>query len=420
MTAPTSPEEASFRERLPAEIAQWQAEGLVHPRQAQVLLARYGLASGETPRTLYRSRIVHVLAVLGVVLTGIGVILLIGANWQSLPKWIRLALLICATAASYHAGYRMAYHSRIYPKVGMALLLLGSLLWGASIFLVAQMYHLGGEGGERAAVLYWLIGVLPLAYILLSPLHLALSLVLGTIWLGMAMVAQFHWMIVQTSCAIVVLAVGVFLYACSRLHSMSRALQGLNAPYRWFGLTYVFVALYALSFRGFWDFRAVHLMAIHWSNWLWLGVPLAVGVAAVVGLFVTQVRRDRVALYEALALSSLLALCVGMAVLTYSSQPVAENYSSSLLVATLFNLLLLAAEIGIIALGWARNQPGLANLGMSVFFVQVVTRYFDLFGGMLSSGLMFVGAGLLLVIGGAALERSRRRLLDSMALRRKP
>ena len=85
--------------------------------------------------------------------------------------------------------------------------------------------------------------------------------------------------------------------------------------------------------------------------------------------------------------------------------------------AVLFNLLLLVAETGVIALGWRRNQPWLVNLGILVFFVHVVTRYFDLLAGMLSGGLMFIGAGLLLIFGGMALERSRRRLVDAIRQR---
>jgi len=86
----------------------------------------------------------------------------------------------------------------------------------------------------------------------------------------------------------------------------------------------------------------------------------------------------------------------------------------------LANLVLLASVVGLIALGWVRNRPGLANFGLFVFFLQVVTRYLDLLGGLLSSGLMFIGAGLLLLGGGALLERSRRRLLTAMAERTPP
>jgi len=414
MASSSQPEDALFRERLAKDIAEWQREGLIRPDQAQTLLARYGLLAGETPRTLRRSRIVFLLAVLGVVLVGVGVILLIGANWEQMPRWSRLALLICATLGSYLAGYRMAYQSKTYPKIGLAFLLLGSLLWGASIFLIAQMYHLGaggGEGGEAKAVLYWFIGVLPLAYLLLSPLHLMLSLILGTIWLCMVLVAAGEQppQIVM----LFILALGVALYAFGRLHSMRASLQSLCLSYHWFGLMYIFTALYASGFQDFW---VTYDASPPSKPWLWLLIISAASVAALLGLFLTRARRDWPSFYETAALSLLLLVCIG--IFAVPADLLRHPSEITLLMMALFNLLLFGAEIGLIALGWRRNQPALANLGIFAFFVQVISRYFDLFGGMLTSGFVFIGAGLLLVFGGAALERSRRKLLEAMAQRR--
>src|SRR5574340_860593 len=188
MTEPSAPEGAPFLDRLSAEIEQWPKEGLVRPEQAQALLARYGLLAGETTHTVRQSRIIQLLSVLGVVLVGVGVITLVGANWEAIPRWVRLAILAVSTAGVYHLGYWLAFQRKTYPKVGLALLLLGSLLWGAGIFLVGQMYHLGspgGGGGETRATLVWFLGVIPLAYVLRSPWHLVLSIIIGSVWLCM-------------------------------------------------------------------------------------------------------------------------------------------------------------------------------------------------------------------------------------------
>lgn len=413
-----SPEDASFLERLQKEVEEWKAEGLVQPDQAHALLARYGLVPGQTSRTLRRSRIVYVLAVLGAVLIGVGVILVMGANWQYLPKWFRLALLICATAASYHCGYRMAYRSQTYPKVGMGLLLLGSLLWGASIFLVAQMYHLGGEGGETAAVLYWFIGVLPLAYILLSPLHLVLSLVIGTVWLGMMLNLTFGepYGAPPQMYAMFALGVGIFLYAFGRLHSAWAAVRRLAPAYRWFGVTFIFGALYAFSFRGLLEWGTgiggSYGTSAYVLYWVWRSLMLTAAGAATLALFLREGQRDRASFYEGLALLGFLFLCAAI------SMDGLAGGSYALM--ALFNLLLFGAEIGAVAMGWARNEPALTSAGIFVFFVQVMTRYFDLLGGMLMSGLGFICAGFFLIILGAILERSRRRLLDAMVARREP
>ena len=400
----------SFLERLRTEVEIWKSEGLLRPEQAELLLARYGLVPGETARSLQRSRLVSVFAALGAILIGVGIILLIGANWECIPKLGRLAILIVATFGIYHMGYRMTQGDR-YPKVGMALLLLGSLLWGGSIFLIGQMYHGGGEHGEITAVGCWFLGVLPLAYVLRSPLHLGLSLVIGTIWFLMTVsyASYFEPAVIFP----LILALGVLLYAVGQFHFRSERWKRLELAYRWFGLGYILAALYAFSFRIYW--WSHEDMSGLWAFCVWLGIIGGAALLAILAKAYVSDRRDRVAMLEAGALVILLIAAVGFVNSVFSAA-LAES-ESPIWAAVLFNLLLLAAETGVIALGWRRNQPGLVNLGILVFFIHVVTRYFDLLSGMLSGGLMFIGAGLLLIFGGMALERSRRKLVDAIRQR---
>lgn len=408
----SSPE---FREELPGEVETWQREGLVHADQAQRILARYGLVAGETSDSLHQSKLVSILAILGVLLIGVGVILFVGANWQSMPKLGRLALLLVSTAAMYFSGYRMAHQSQKYPKIGQALLFLGSLLWGASIFLVAQMYSLGGEGGERTAVLWWIIGVIPLAYILESQPHMIMSVVLATIWFGMTI--SFG----SQTAFVALLVWGVFLYALGRMHTIWPAVKSLNKSYNWLGLLSILTVLYAFSFRDFWQIGWWYENASNTSSLIVLFVLAGLSSIA---LFVLQMKKGRVALFESLALFLLLGLGAGTLMwftqASNSAHPGAYEswHHVSLLSFAIFNLVLLASEIGVIALGWFRNLPGLANLGIAVFFIQLVTRYFDLLGGMLQGGLMFIGAGIVLFLGGFLLERYRRKLLYAMSERR--
>lgn len=411
MTAPVPPGDERFREQLPTAVEQWQREGLLRPYQAQVLLARYGLLGGENAVTLRRFRLVWVLAALGALLVGVGVILLVGANWEQIPKWARLVALLVAIAASYRGGYRLAYGGR-YPLAGRGLLLLGSLLWGAGIFLVAQTYHWSGDGEPTSPLLWWFAGVLPLAYVLSSRPHLALALSAGMVWLGITLGRLATP--VEGPLAGAMLLVGVTLYAVGHLHGERGAVGRLGPVYEWFGLPLVLGGLYVMSYRDLWAWRE----ALAHSPWPWLTALLAPAVVAALALAVQQGRRDRSSLAEAAGLLVLVGLGVLIVALPAPVHVRTYQPGAGLPGAIIFNAALLLAELGLIALGWVRNRPALANLGLAVFFVQVVTRYFDLLGGMLSSGFTFIGAGLLLVGGGLLLERSRRRLVGAMAQRR--
>lgn len=71
-------------------------------------------------------------------------------------------LMIGATGITYALGYYFSYKHTHYSKTGQALMLLGSLLYGASILLLGQTYNLGGT--FASALLVWTLPVLLLAY----------------------------------------------------------------------------------------------------------------------------------------------------------------------------------------------------------------------------------------------------------------
>jgi uncharacterized membrane protein len=156
-------------------VEAWTKEGLVRREQARWILARYGLADAETAGTLKQLSFIQILTALGALLVGVGVLLLVGTQWENLPRLARLVLLAGITGAAYAGGYHLAYTRKTYIGVGKALIFLGSLFWGSSIFLVGQMYNLGDSGGDPSeyftGLAYWFVGTLPLAGVpvLVSP-----------------------------------------------------------------------------------------------------------------------------------------------------------------------------------------------------------------------------------------------------------
>ena len=81
--------------------------------------------------------------------------------------------------------------------------------------------------------------------------------------------------------------------------------------------------------------------------------------------------------------------------------------------AVLADLLLAAVAIGLMWHGSVVGEVAHVNLGVGALVVVLVTRFLDVFGGMLQSGIGFIVAGLLLALLAWALERTRRRLIDA-------
>ena len=76
----------------------------------------------------------------------------------------------------------------------------------------------------------------------------------------------------------------------------------------------------------------------------------------------------------------------------------------------LFNLILAGLIFTLLFIGYNRQDMKLVNIGMFWVSVLIVVRYFDFFWDLLPRSLFFMVGGLILVLGGIALERKRRQL----------
>src|SRR5512143_2414412 len=152
-----------FARKLRDEIEIWEQEGMVSPILKEQILARYQMKArvGDPAAT---GRLITTLSVLGAVLAGVGVILFIAANWSAIPLWGKLAVIFIPMTACYVLGYLLRYERGDFPRVGAGFILLGALVFGAGIFLIAQIYHLSVHFANGPLV--WGLGVLPLAYLL--------------------------------------------------------------------------------------------------------------------------------------------------------------------------------------------------------------------------------------------------------------
>lgn len=135
-----------FREGLRRELPRWKEEQLLTEAAAAALSERYGLsrpeAGGPTILAVY---------VLGALLVGGGVVSLVAWNWDEMGKAARLAVILSAMLAAHVAGWRLRDGGR-HERLGHAVQVLGTLIFGANIALVAQIFHVsatwyGGFGG---------------------------------------------------------------------------------------------------------------------------------------------------------------------------------------------------------------------------------------------------------------------------------
>ena len=126
-----------------------------------------------------RSTGYRILVALGILFIGLALITVIGANWDEIPRELRMAGLLALTAGTHALALRQQLAGRGSAATG--LFVLGNLFYGASIILVAQIYHLGEHMPD--GVFWWALGSLPFAVLLRSPWLTLMSGLLALVWL---------------------------------------------------------------------------------------------------------------------------------------------------------------------------------------------------------------------------------------------
>ncbi len=160
---------------LARESAEWVDEGIISTAQAEQISRRYGVDYHQIQN---RSLGYTVLVGLAYLFIGLAVTTLIGHNWDEIPRALRMGGLIAITLAVQ--GLALRRYMAGNEGGAIALFLLGNLLYGASIILIAQIYHLGEHMPD--GIYWWALGSLPFALLLKNPWLMLQSLLLAMIW----------------------------------------------------------------------------------------------------------------------------------------------------------------------------------------------------------------------------------------------
>src|SRR6266849_1106870 len=162
--------ERAYRQRLEADVARWQAEGVITP------------ATGETIRNslppLAGINIPVVVGIVGGLLIAAAFLAFVAANWTEITRLLRFAILLAGIAVAYGVGAAFAHAGR--PVLADLAASVGAIIFGAAIALVGQMYHLGDD--FAAGLLLWAAGALAAAALTGSRGALAVALASGVVW----------------------------------------------------------------------------------------------------------------------------------------------------------------------------------------------------------------------------------------------
>lgn len=426
---------------LKRELDDWVSEGIIAPDQAEAIRKRY---PEETPGLAWGTII---FAGLGGVILGLGVILLFAYNWDLIPRFWKLALIAGALGTTHTAAI-LLHRNEKFAALGEALGLLGTMIFGAGIFLVAQIYHI--EEHFPNAFIIWALGALALAWAMPSIAQGILAAVLLVVWCGFESVAFDTSMnsgpllivallgslaYVKRSRVLLAALIPAFLasllFVQAGLYFESGLLFGTamniaallvalgflarryggfpeSAPiFLFFGRVVFFLALYALTFPN----AATHLL--HYSHaesselslayWIASGALCLVAWAFLACTSMLRKQNDGVT-----ASDYLLPLTVifGVYYMLFNDQ------MTDWAMAGPFNLVFLALVISMLASGCRLALLKPTVIGSILLLIYAFSRYFDMFHSLFERGLVFIVVGALIFGQGILYSRAKGRQVE--------
>jgi uncharacterized membrane protein len=303
------------RKSLKPHINRWVHDALITQDQADNILSKYP-GDSRSPATMTFS-------VIGGLLCILGAILLVSANWQAIPREVKLggliSLLTTSTLLGIEGGKR-----RWHPAIIEISYLFSAILPLVGLALIGQFFNL--TGSEFTLVLTWFASILLLPFLSFSPAAFV-------VW----------WMSLST-----VIAFGIHEHHLEWFNSEAHTASIIYAV---FGTT----------------------TAVASQFWLKAGQTIQLAWGESLGLITTS-----------------------LALYTYDFEayyPEPHFPTWEVLWGTVFLL-----NLAVVFAGYKLHKRYLVTIGLAIVGITILSFYLRLAHSMLSTGMLFLSAGTLLLI----------------------
>jgi uncharacterized membrane protein len=421
---------------LEGELKRWVSGGIIDDGRAAAILRLYPVEQAARPWALI------VFSGIGAVIVGLGIVLLFAYNWQYMSKAAKLSVVFSSLVIFQAVGIWLFLRSERFCGVGEALTVLGSMLFGAGIWLVAQIYHI--EEHYPTAFLFWGLGTLALAWAMPSIVQAVMAAVLFTIWAG-AEAAEFQsamhwaiplvlslWVLAYLRRSLLLLSVlvpasgfvlgflssgsphgGIVFVVLFSLAVTYIALGFIGREYGkfpeaspvflLFGMAAYFVMLYLLTFH---DIAHDVLRSELPTDTIYILYWLVPPVIALAGWILTarlKTTKQTDCPFDFFLMPMTLILCYCQMLFLKGF----DEWSA----AALFNLVFLAHAGSMMARGCRDVKLVPAIVGSLLLGALTIARYFDLFESLAVRGFVFIIIGVVLFAQGFFYIRAKKKRL---------
>jgi uncharacterized membrane protein len=357
---------ASYATKVKRDIARWREAGLIDAPTSSALSLDVERNGGGS--VSFGS----VLSMMAAALFAAAILIFIAANWEAIPRLVRVSMLFATIAAGYLGGAMLKLRGE--DAFGQGAWMVAAAAFGASITLIGQMYHMSGD--EKQAIFVWGAGTALAAAMLRSgPLNVG-AVLLGAVW--MLMHGFDHWWSMR-ELPYAYLLVAVLLYA---LTFWTRSVASRHV---------IFLSLILFGFLHYWRDES-------------LATPLVMALLSAGLLAFGEWRPAQasrwLALGSGLPVHALLGFLTGIGIIQIA---LVDEHA--------FLVPSIAAFAGIIAALLLAGQENrmLRWLAYAAFAFQLCFVYVVMLGSMLGTAGFFVLGGLVLSVLAWLITRLERR-----------
>ncbi|MEZ5876351.1 MAG: DUF2157 domain-containing protein [Tepidamorphaceae bacterium] len=347
---------ARYVEKALSDVARWAENGWIEGE---------GLAAIRADLVSRRSRfgLPHIFGLLGAVLLMLSALTFVAANWEEIPRLVRVAMLAGALFVSYAIAVRL--YLTDHEPFGQAALLVGNGIYGASIMLVAQMYHI--DGNPPDAVLTWALGVALCAAAFRASAIWVLAFALFCLWSGWVTsdTNQVQWVFPFVVFAMAVLAWWIRFTGARHLIALATTVWVVMLPF--------------LRNGDFFPYQSLTIGAIV------AGIGAAIMLARPQGDTVID-RSAPLALMYGYAV----AFCGLFNLQFIDNDPTTGQFA-------LYAVLALALSLGVLAVGRERGRGMALWVAYLGFSVEVTGIYFKTVGTLIGTSFFFFTVGAVVI-----------------------
>ena len=389
----------------PADIEKIYEAGLITDEQRQKIIEHFQFKEDGGGKFL------TIVSFIGAVLIAAGVVLLISAHWNEIPRGLKIAAGLLLLHGFHAGGWWLREVQGKYRKTGEALHWIGSCLFLANIALIGQIYNIVSRPPN--AFLLWWIGIAALPWLLRSKAQHVLLLLAFGIWFGFEVNERGGLIYCESDRQVLLYALLGLVYLgvgyCLRRTRFSE-FAGVTEK---LGLLAFLIFVYPLTWKDFfggWDNPEIQ----QWFLPAFAVFALLLLVAGFKNL-TALTRQWRWTWFFALAGMTIFMTTIWFGCWQLDHAPGARHFywgeSWSYLVGTLalFVFCLLQIQVGL-----QKRSPFLVNLGIAFIALDIIAAYCDLLGSMARTGVMFLISGIFLIVFGVYLEKKRRTLMKQI------